>query len=115
AIASVSEEPQVMLTDLFAMGDPTKAQSTLNDINAKLNLDIKQDLAAHFGGDGVLALDGPVLPTPAWKFVIEVHDADQLAASLQTLVNSVNAEAQREGKPGVQLNTEDVNGQRFYT
>ncbi len=115
AIAFVAEEPQIMLNDVLNMGDPTKVQNELNDIHAKLNLDIKNDLAAHFGGDGVLALDGPVLPTPAWKFVIEVHGADELAASLQTLVQSVNAEAQREGKPGVQLNVEDVDGQRYYT
>ena len=115
AIAFLAEEPQVMLTDVLNMENPAKAQSELNDINAKLNLNIKQDLAAHFGGDGVLAFDGPVLPTPSWKFVIEVHDDDQLAASLQTLVQSLNAQAQNEGKPGVQLSTEDENGQRYYS
>jgi FecR protein/Putative zinc-finger len=115
AIAFIAEEPQVMLTDVFNMGDPAKAQSELDDVNAKLNLNIKQDLAAHFGGDGVLALDGPVLPTPSWKFVIEVHDADQLAASLERLVQSLNSEVQAEGKPGVSLQTEDVNGQRYYS
>jgi hypothetical protein len=114
AISFIAEEPQVMLTDVFNMENPSKAQSEMNDINAKLNLNIKQDLAAHFGGDGVIALDGPVLPTPSWKFVIEVHDADQLAASLQTLVQSLNSEAQREGKPGVSLKSEDANGQRYY-
>ncbi|MGZ4815909.1 MAG: FecR domain-containing protein [Terriglobales bacterium] len=114
ALSFIAEEPQVMLTDLFNMENPTKAQSEMNDINAKLNLNLKQDLAAHFGGDGVLALDGPVLPTPSWKFVIEVHDADQLEASLQTLVRSLNSEAQREGKPGLWLKTEESNGQRYY-
>src|SRR6185369_10151091 len=114
--AFIAKDPQQMLTDIFNMAeDPAKAQSKLAETNAKLNLDIQQDLAAHFGGDAVLALDGPVLPTPSWKFVIEVHDADGLAASLQTLVQSCNAEAQRNGKPGVDLVTEEVNGQKYYT
>lgn len=116
AVSFIAKDPQLMLTDLFSMSDdPSKAQANLADINTKLNLDIRQDLAAHFGGDAVLALDGPVLPTPSWKFVIEIHDADGLAASLQKLVESCNAEAQRNGKPGVDLLTEDVNGQRYYT
>jgi len=34
---------------------------------------------------------------------------------LQTLVQSLNAQAQNEGKPGVQLSTEDENGQRYYS
>jgi hypothetical protein len=115
AVSFLTVEPQQMLTDFFNMENPEKAQSELSDIDAKLNLDIKNDLAAHFGGDGVIALDGPVLPTPAWKFVIEVHDPDQLTQSLQTLVQSVNAQFEQEGKPGVSVTSDDSNGQRYYS
>ena len=116
AVAFVAKDPQLMLSDVFNMGESTaSAQKDLNQINSKLNLDIQRDLAAHFGGDGVLALDGSVLPSPSWEFVIEVRDTEGLEASLQTLVQSYNADAQREGRSGVDLNTEDVNGQRYYT
>jgi hypothetical protein len=115
AIAFVAKDPQLMVTDIFNMtGDPAGAQAKLAEANSKLNLDIRNDLAAQFGGDAVLALDGPVLPTPAWKFVIEIHDANKLAASLRTLVESANREAQQHGQPGVQLSSEQVNGQRYY-
>jgi hypothetical protein len=63
----------------------------------------------------VLALDGPVLPTPAWKMVVEVHDANALATSLEHLVSGLNEEAQKHGHPGVDLKTEEVGGQRYYT
>ena len=33
-----------------------------------------QALAATMGGDIAIALDGPVLPVPSWKVVIEVSD-----------------------------------------
>ena len=116
AIAFVAKDPQLMVADMFNMAeDPTKAQARLAEANSKLNLDLRNDLAAQFGGDAVLALDGPVLPTPAWKFVIEIHDANKLAASMQTLVESFNREAQQHGRQGVSLNSEDVDGQRYYS
>ena len=116
AVAFVAKDPQLMVTDIFNMADdPAQAQAKMAEANSKLNLNLRDDLAAQFGGDAVIALDGPVLPTPSWKFVIEIHDADKLAASMQTIVDSFNREAQQHGKPGVEMKTEDVNGQRFYT
>ena len=116
AIAFIAKDPQLMLTDILNMdaGNKAKQQTEIADMEAKLNLRIREDLAAHFGGDGVVALDGPILPTPTWKLVIEVHDDAGLAQSLEKLVNGLNAEAQHKGKPGVELRTEDANGQRFY-
>lgn len=116
AVAFIAKDPQLMLNDILSMDDGNKAkqQSEIADMEARLNLRIREDLAAHFGGDGVMALDGPVLPTPTWKLVIEVHDEAGLAQSLEKLVNGLNAEAQHKGKPGVELHTEDANGQRYY-
>ena len=115
AIAFVAKDPQLMLTDILTMGgNNARQQAEMADMEAKLNLRIREDLAAHFGGDGVIALDGPVLPTPSWKLVIEIHDEAGLAQSLEKLVNGINAEAQHKGKPGVELRTEDVSGQRYY-
>lgn len=115
AVAFIAKDPQLMLTDILNMGgNSAKQQSEIANMEATLNIRIREDLAAHFGGDGVIALDGPVLPTPAWKMVIEVHDEAGLAQSLEKLVSGINAEAQHKGKPGVELRTEDVNGQRYY-
>ena len=117
AVAFITKDPQLMLTDLFSMssGDKAKQQNELADFETKLNLRLREDIVAHFGGDGAFALDGPVLPTPSWKLVIEVHDAPGLAVSLTKLVEGLSQEAQNHGKPGVDMKTEDVNGQRYYT
>ncbi|HWR14639.1 MAG TPA: FecR domain-containing protein [Terriglobales bacterium] len=116
AIALLAKDPQAIMTDIFSMGgNPAKQQAHLAEAESKLRLRIREDLAAHFGGDIVFALDGPVLPMPSWKLVIEVHDAARLQASLETLVGSFNQEAQQHGKPGLDLKAEDVNGQRYYT
>jgi hypothetical protein len=115
AVAFIAKDPQLMLTDILNMsGNRAKQQSEVADLEASLNLRIREDLAAHFGGDGAFALDGPVLPTPAWKMVIEVHDEAGLAESLQKLASGINAEAQHKGKPGIELRTEEVSGQRYY-
>jgi ferric-dicitrate binding protein FerR (iron transport regulator) len=116
AMAFIAKEPALVLDDIFSMtqGDAAKQKAELADAESKLKVSIRQDLAAQFGGDAVLALDGPVLPTPSWKLVVEVHDANALAASLQKFATGVNEEAQRHGRPGVELRSEDVNGQRYY-
>ncbi len=116
AVAFIAKDPQLIFADMLNMSgsNPAKQQAEIADFESRLNVRIREDLAAHFGGDGVIALDGPVLPTPSWKLVIEVHDEAGLAESLQKVVAGINAEAQHKGKPGVELRTEDVNGQRYY-
>ena len=52
---------------------------------AKLQIDIRDDLAANLGGEFLISLDGPVLPTPSWKAVIEVRNPDQLEQTLERI------------------------------
>jgi hypothetical protein len=115
AVAIITKDPQLILDDVLAMhSNSAKAQSELAETEAKLKLRIREDLAAHFGADAVIALDGPVLPTPAWKFVVEVHDAEGLQASLASLVQSYNEDAAQHGRNGVDLNVENAGGQRYF-
>ena len=117
AVGFIAKDPTAMLDDVFMMaeGDRHKAQTEIAEAESKLNVRIREDLVAHFGGDGAFALDGPVLPTPAWKLILEVHDAPGLVQSLNKIVDAVNQEAAHKGKPGVAMQTEQVNGQAFYT
>jgi hypothetical protein len=116
AVAFVGKDPQLMLNDILDMGqNKAKQQAEIADAESKLNLRIREDIVAHFGGDGAFALDGPVLPTPSWKAIIEVHDAPGLAESLTKVTQAFNSEMARHGKPGADMKTEDVSGQRYYT
>jgi hypothetical protein len=116
AVAFVAKDPALIFNDVLEMATTgsEKAQREIADAEQKLRLRLREDLAAHFGGDAVLALDGPVLPTPSWKFVIEVHDPVQLQASLEKLVQAGNDEARQHGRAGVELRREDVGGQQYY-
>jgi hypothetical protein len=115
ALAGVGKEPEAMLADLLAMSARgSRATQDLSDFETKMNLRLREDLAAHFGGSAAFALDGPVVPTPSWKFILEVNNAPALAASLERLVQGIDSEAQAHGKPGVELRREEVSGQSFY-
>ncbi len=116
AFAFLAKEPEQILDDILSMdSNHAKSDREMAEAEQKLNLRIREDLVAHFGGDAVFALDGPVLPTPSWKLVIEVHDAPGLAVSLEKVVQAINTELQSKGKPTVQLASEEVSGQRYYT
>jgi hypothetical protein len=116
AFAVISKDPSQMLDDMLNMsGNRAKAESKFAEAESKFNLRLREDLVAHFGGDAVIALDGPVLPTPSWKVVVEVHDPAGLAASIEKLVQGMNQELQQQGKPGAELTSEEVSGQRYYS
>jgi len=112
AIAVVTKEPALLVDDLFAMltaGRP-EFPSKLAEAEAKLGFRLRDDLAAAIGGDAALAVDGPLLPTPALKLVVEVYDPARLQATIVKLVSLADAEAQKAGRPGVKLVTEEVSG-----
>jgi hypothetical protein len=80
-----------------------------------LNLNLRNDLAASLGGEAALALDGPLLPTPSWKLIVEVYDPSRLQYSIGKLVDAVNRSAAENNRPGLKLDQEAVDGRTFYT
>lgn len=112
AIAFVTKEPALLVDDLFstiAAGQP-EFPAKLAEAEGKLGFRLKDDLAAVLGGDAALAVDGPLLPTPAWKIVLEVYDPARLQATIVRLVSLADAEARKDGKAGLKLVTETSGG-----
>jgi hypothetical protein len=117
AVSFVAKQPALMLDDIFSTigaSDPNFSKS-LAQANSELGLDIRNDLARALGGELTLALDGPVLPTPSWKAVVEVNDPGTLQVAIDKLVESFNREAQKSNQPGVTLNQAQAGGRTFYT
>ena len=123
AVGGVLKEPAEMLDDLLAVisaddsaGD-TSALRQLADFEAEHGLSLRADLAATLGGDFAFAFDGPWLPTPSWKLVLEVNDAGRLQSTLVTMVEEWNrAAATGEGapRPTLALSQEAVDGRVLY-
>src|SRR6266699_1901737 len=116
AVSFVAKQPAFMLDDIFntiGASDPNFKQG-LARTNAELGLDLRNDLASALGGELTLALDGPVLPTPSWKAVIEVNNSGALQLAIDKLVQSFNLDAQKSNRPGVTINQAQVGGRTFY-
>ncbi len=117
AAAFVTKSPALVFDDLTAIvssGD-ARARSELQQLESKLDVRLRDDLAATLGGEFALSLDGPLLPTPAWKVVVEVYDPARLQATIERLVAAASDEAAREGRPGLRLESEQLEGATYHS
>ncbi len=112
AAAFVVKTPSAMVDDIFAMAaahDATFAQHKA-ELEAREGIDLKRDLAEPLGGEIAFAVDGPMLPTPSWKLIVEVYDSARLQTAIENLLAKVNQEAAKDGKTPGTLVPEDNNG-----
>jgi len=115
AAVFLHKDPVAMLEELIAMGRHGSGSRGLADLEQKLGLRLREDVASALGGEMALALDGPLLPQPAWRLILEVRDADRLASALATLVDVANLQAAEHGKPGLRLEHEQVGERTYHT
>jgi hypothetical protein len=116
AVALLSKDPAAIADDIMAMTMPKDGEENRNwsEAESKLQINFRDDLAATLGGDFLLSLDGPVLPTPSWKAIIEVHDSQRLEQTLEKLTASIRAQNQGTSAHSIAIESSDVGGQPFY-
>lgn len=115
AVAGVTKEPASIVDDMMAMMSADgRKNDELNRAQEELGIDIRNDLAANLGGEFTFALDGPVLPTPSWKVVVEVKDSGRFETSLERLVQAADAHFQGKDKHGIAINKTQAGGQTYY-
>jgi hypothetical protein len=115
AVAMLSKDPKAIADDLMKMAAPNKAQTAgWNDEESKLQINLRDDLAASLGGEFLVALDGPVLPTPSWKAVIEVNDSQHLEQTLERLATAISNQASGKQAHSIAIQPSDVDNQRYY-
>ena len=117
AVSFVAKQPALMLDDILSTIGASDANfsKSLAQTNSELGLDIRNDLASALGGELTLALDGPVLPTPSWKVVVEVNNPGAFQVAIDRLVQAINREAQKSNQPGTTLGQTQSGGRTFYT
>jgi hypothetical protein len=114
AVAGLSKDPKAIADDIIAMTAKGAGESGFDEANSKLGINIREDLIANLGGDFLVALDGPVLPTPSWKAVIEINNGSQFETTLERLVQAINAQEQGPKAHKVAIEPSDASGQHFY-
>jgi hypothetical protein len=116
-VAALSKDPKAIADDILSMAqlnDGDKGQNVAA-AEAMLNINFRDDLAANLGGDFLVALDGPALPTPSWKAVIEVRDPAQLEQTLERLTTAIRNQVKGKNVHSISIESTDADGQRFYS
>ena len=114
--AVITKDPSLMVDDIFSVIQQNPAaQQDLENYQREHRVDIKRDLAAPLGNEFLVAMDGPLLPNPSWKLVIEVNDAARLQNAIQWSISEVNREAAARQEPAITLASETVSGRTYYT
>jgi hypothetical protein len=116
AAAFIAKSPSEMLDDVLKIANVNDENAAEHVARGESELKIKfhQDLADTLGGEVTFALDGPILPTPSWKAIVEVHDPGRLQSTIQQLVADVNEHEKKEHPPVV-IDQSTANGLTFYT
>ncbi|HWR51242.1 MAG TPA: FecR domain-containing protein [Bryobacteraceae bacterium] len=118
AAAFAIKDPKLAIEDVFRMsgtggGDFLKAMA---DIQAKTGVNVRDELIAPLGGEIAVTLDGPMLPVPGIKVIVEVTDPGRLVTAFEKLVATANTEltASSPTAPPVQMLKEQVNGKDYW-
>jgi len=124
----VMKNPKSIMEELFQIigsSDATFPQE-LAKFEAKTGVSVLDDITAPLGGEITVAFDGPVLPTPRWKAVVEVYDPATLQSTIGKLVDSFNREAASAATSSsassssssigsLQLTQQQVGSRTYYT
>jgi FecR protein/Putative zinc-finger len=100
------------LTAMIGAADSNFA-AELASAESATGVNFKNDLAQTLGGNVVVALDGPILPVPSWKLVVEVYDPSRLQHTIEQLTAFAGAKAGQERAVHVEQRT--VDGLTYYT
>ena len=114
-VAALSKDFASIADDIMEMASGSKGSNgSWSEVDSKLQISVRDDLMANLGGDVLIALDGPVLPTPSWKLVIEVNDPDRLENTLERIVQAVNSQAQGTKAHTIAIEASTAGLQRYY-
>ncbi len=117
AVAGLLKDPVAMFDDLLRLVqlDGDDAVAGLERAEDELGLSLRDDLAAALGGDVAFALDGPWLPRPSWKLVVEVADLGLVVAGLDRVTEARNRQAARHGEAPLVWREEVAAGRVYRT
>ncbi len=117
ATAFVVKQPARLVDDMLAFVETVKPdfRTQLDEIQKQQGFDIRNDFAAPLGGEFAFAIDGPLLPTPSWKVVVEVYDQAKLQNTFERAVEKLNQFSFVHGKGKLVLETETAGSRTYYT
>jgi ferric-dicitrate binding protein FerR (iron transport regulator) len=113
----VTKNAKEMFDDLLALvsAQDETAFEQLRLVQDQIGIDLREDFAATIGGEAAFALDGPMLPVPSWKLIVEVKDPGTLVHTMERAVALINLPLATDGQAGLIFEASDASGRTFYT
>ncbi len=111
------KEPRLIADELIESlrtSDP-EGLGKVGELEQRLGISLRDDLAASLGGELMFAVDGPLLPTTSWTIAALLENQAHFQASVEALVGEANRVLVAEGRHGVALTSSDEQGRTFYT
>ncbi|MGA8539112.1 MAG: hypothetical protein WB566_06400 [Terriglobales bacterium] len=78
-----------------------KAFASVEQMEAALKVNLKDDVLSRLGGEIAFELDSLNPPDPEWEAMLQVNDSDRLQSILSTLLTAAHLNVQRSEEDGV--------------
>ena len=118
AAAFVMRDPSAVVEEMFSMACSQSGafDDGLAEFEAETGINLQDDFLAALGGEFAVAFDGPVVPIPSWKLIIEVYDPGRLQSTLERMVELINQHALETGAgiKGLEMRQHGSGGDTFY-
>jgi hypothetical protein len=115
AVAALTKDPTAIADDILAMASQSKDKPVnWSDIDAKLQISLRDDLMANLSGEFLFSIDGPVLPAPSWKLVIGVNDPAALENALERLTQAIDTQTQSAKAHRLKIEPETAGSRTYY-
>jgi hypothetical protein len=116
ATAFVVKEPALLVDDLLGFMETVQPEvrSQMAEIERTQGISLRNDFAAPLGGEFAFAIDGPLLPTPSWKVIMEVYDQAKLQNTFERAVEKLNQFSALHGKGKLNIETAASGDRTFH-
>jgi hypothetical protein len=112
--SAIVVDPTRIVDELIAIAQSEDGSNDLEAFEQEIGMSFRDDFAAALGGEFTFALDGPIVPSPAWKMVAEVYDPAKFVFAMQQLVNAANDKRAEEGLAPIEWTEERSAGRTYY-
>jgi hypothetical protein len=114
-VALLMKRPAEVLKDITSLAPSgISALQQLAKVEAEWNVRLREDIAEALGSEVAFAIDGPLLPQPSWKLVVEVDDAVHLERGIESLLRRANQELHDTGAGKLLFEQEQVGAFNYH-
>jgi hypothetical protein len=99
--------------EALKLSGQSSAEASLAQAEQELKINFKQDLISKLGPQLVFSVDGPLVPAPSWKVVLQVSDPEGLQTIFKQLMAAEKLSAKDGKAPSLEQETE--NGVTYYS